>query len=426
MSDSATSTNRLIGQIGGFFQSAAIANFLRRYAKEFFGGVALRILFVMGMVELIFIAERFTAVFRDVLVNNANLWDMALVLALTSTRIFDLALAIAVLMAVYLAVIQIREDRELLVLFAAGLGPYQFIALVFAVAVAAQLTSITVSGVLDPLSRYAARVILFDAEFRALKNGVGTGEFYYFPNRVAFAPPRSMSQDSLRQNWKLFVYEQQGPNASRIITADHARMEGPDAKGWIMLKLGGFNSRTFYEPGPSAVAPSTIDASGSCAHCQPSSTDIPGISMQVHNVTQQMTIDDLLPFVPRASADEEKTIFEQVGARSEVSSPQYRETMRMLGERFARSLLCLLAPLVALATVCLTTSRTNFLALPLACMTLMALDVTSAWLIRAISPTGPFGAIAVPYALTAAFAGLLLAMIVRWQGELVRPQLGRP
>jgi hypothetical protein len=102
------------------------------------------------------------------------------------------------------------------------------------------------------------------------------------------------------------------------------------------------------------------------------------------------------------------------------------EEMRLLGERFARSLLCLLAPFIALASVCLTSRATNYFVLPLAGMALMSLNVTSEWLIRAIAPSDPLQALAAPAALTAAFVALLLVEIIREQGKLVRPQLARP
>ena len=134
----------------------------------------------------------------------------------------------------------------------------------------------------------------------------------------------------------------------------------------------------------------------------------------------------MLTFLPRGSKPEELTIFEQFEAKAGTTSLKQRQEMRLLGERFARSLLCLLAPLMALVSVCLTSRVTNYLALPLACMALMALNVMSEWLIRAIVPTNPLEALAVPTALTAIFAALLLAEVINRQSELVRPQLARP
>ncbi|MDE1940168.1 MAG: LptF/LptG family permease [Alphaproteobacteria bacterium] len=401
------------------------------YARDFCLSVALQVFAVMALVESIFLAERFPMVFRDVLKNNADLLDTAMLFVLNSTQIFDLALALAILMAVYWTTLRMRENRELLVLFAAGTGPYQIAALILAVAVTAQIGSLVVSGLVDPASRYAQREILFNAEFRALRSGINTGQFYFFPNRVAFAPAQTKVRNgytSSDQTQKLFVYEQIKTATFRVITADHARLDGPDRYGTILLKLLGFTSRTFSVAPPAAnVTPSSAEGGRKlCADCRGQRGGVSQMTVSARDVTQEMTLDELLTFLPRGSKPEELTIFEQLEAKAGTTSLKRRQEMRLLGERFARSLLCLLAPLMALVSVCLTSRITNYLALPLACMALMALNVTSEWLIRAIVPTNPLEALAVPAALTAVFAALLLAEVINRQGELVRPQLARP
>ncbi|MDE2492749.1 MAG: LptF/LptG family permease, partial [Alphaproteobacteria bacterium] len=394
-----------------------------RYAWSFFAGVALQVLIIMVLVEAIFLAERFPMVFRDVLKNNADLIDTALLFVCNSTQIFDLALALAILMAVYWTVLRMRENRELLVLFAAGTGPYQLMALTLVIAFTALIGSLAVSGVIDPASRYAQRVILFDAKFRALRGGINTGQFYYFHDRVAFAPaqsPTTRNGASPDQTQRLFVYEPVRPGRIRVITADHARLDGPDPSGMILLKLAGFTSHTFSS---TATEPAVAKT---CGGCRQQAKDTSRMTLSAPDVTQEMTLDELLTFLPRGSKAEEWTIFEQLASKKDAASPKYGEEMRLLGERFARSLLCLLAPLIALASVCLTSRATNYLVLPLACMALMSLNVTSEWLIRTIAPSSPLEALAVPAAFAAAIAALLLAEIVREQGRLVRPQLARP
>ena len=84
------------------------------------------------------------------------------------------------------------------------------------------------------------------------------------------------------------------------------------------------------------------------------------------------------------------------------------------------------APLIALASVCLTSRTTNYIVVPLACMTLMSLNVTSQWLVRAISPTTPFEALSVSAVFALVFAALLLTLTMRKQGQMIRPLLGRP
>jgi lipopolysaccharide export LptBFGC system permease protein LptF len=368
---------------------------------------------------------------RDVLKNDADLLDTSLIFACTGTQIFDLALAISVLMAVYWTTLRMRENRELLVLFMAGIGPYRLIALTLAIALAAQIGSLMVSSVIDPASRYVQRVILFDAEFRALRGGISTGQFYYFPNRVAFAPAQSAAgrdRASSGQSKNLFVYEEVKPGTFRVITADRARLDGPDSSGNLLLKLGGFTSRKFSDiqpPASTALPPAQVDATTTCTDCpkQPESVSRP--VLRASDVAKTMTIEELLPFPPRGSEAAEMTIFDLLGTKADPTSARRQEEVRLLGGRLARSFLCLLAPLIALASVCLTSRATNYLALPLACMALMSLSVMSEWLIRTIAPSDPLGAVTVPAAPTAVLMALLLAVIVRKQGELVRPQLAR-
>jgi hypothetical protein len=109
-----------------------------------------------------------------------------------------------------------------------------------------------------------------------------------------------------------------------------------------------------------------------------------------------MKADQLLAFEPRGANSDEMTIFDQFAANVRSDDPRHREDMRLLGGRLARSFLCLLAPLIALAFVCLTNRLTNYFALPLACMGLMSLNVTSEWLIRIIVPLDPWGALRTP------------------------------
>jgi lipopolysaccharide export system permease protein len=416
--------------IGKIKFRAMYGAFTHLYARGFFASVMLQVLAVMGLVEAIFLAERFPIVFRDVLKNDADLLDTSLIFACNSTQIFDLALAISVLMAVYWTTLRMRENRELLVLFTAGTGPYRLIALTLAIALAAQIGSLLVSSVVDPASRYVQRVILFDAEFRALRGGISTGQFYYFPNRVAFAPAQSAAgrdRESSGQSKNLFVYEEVEPGTFRVITADRARLDGPDSSGNIVLKLRGLTSRKFSDilpPASPSPPPAQVDAT-TCADCpeQPENGSPP--ELRASDVAKKMTIEELLPFPPRGSDAAEMTIFDLLGAKADPTSARGQEEVRLLGGRLARSFLCLLAPLIALASVCLTSRATNYLALPLACMALMSLNVTSEWLIRTIAPSDPLGAVTVSAAPAAVFMALLLAVIVRKQGELVRPQLTR-
>jgi lipopolysaccharide export LptBFGC system permease protein LptF len=383
--------------------------FTALYSRSFFKRVALMIFTVMTLFEAVFLAERFPMVFRAVFQHNAALSDAGKIFLCNSTQVFDLALAIAVLIAVYWTVLAMREDRELLVLFAGGAGPYQVLALVLAIAVGGQVLSLTVSGVLDPAARFAQREILFHAEFRALSTGINTGQFYRFPNRVAYAPAKAKKvQEGPEPTRSLFVFEDMGNGKFRVVTADHAGLKGPDSKGNVLIQLGGFSLYTF--------SPQANGGTGRVSLASISASD----------VSQPMMLDQLLKFEKRGTFVEEMSLFEQLQAGPGEDAKRHRQDMQLLGERVARSLLCLLAPLIALAAIALTTRFTNYFVLPLACMALMSLNVTSAWLIRAIVPVTPLGAFATPSLLAVVFAAVLITVIFRKQGKLAQPQLARP
>jgi len=397
--------------------------FAQLSSRSFFAGVALLVLVIMVLVEAVFLAERFPMVFRSVFENNADPFDTALLFLLNSTQVFDLALAIAVLMAVYWTALRMRENRELLVLFAGGAGPWRLILLALAVAVLAQLGSLTVSGLLDPMALYAQRAVLFNAEFRALRKGINTGQFYKFPGRVAYAPAKVRGVPGANRTRGLFVYEQLNPGKFRVITADRAHLDGPDPFGRVTLSLGGFTSHTFADP----TVPGGLQAAPPpCTDCRQESGSRSRVTLSARDVTQEMNTDQLLAFLPRGSVGEEVTLFEQFREKAAQMTERHREDMRLLGERLARSFLCLLAPLMALVSVCLTSRFTNYFALPLACMGLMSLNVASEWFIKAVAPTDPLTAFGAPALFTAVFAALLLIEIVRDQGRLARPQLARP
>jgi lipopolysaccharide export system permease protein len=390
--------------------------FLQLYAQRLFAGVAGLVFVVMLLFEAVFVAERFPMVFRAIAQNHADPRDMGFLLLCNSTQVVDLALAIAVLVGTYWTVLRMRENRELLVLVAAGTGPFQLIGLALAVAVMAMFASLYVSSVLDPAARFAEREVLFQAEFRGLRTGINTGQFYDFPGRVAFAPARQTPSGiaAANQTRGLFVYEELKDGRFRVITADHASLEGPDGQGRLLLKLGGFASQTFDPVGKT------------CKDCGGTTTGLSQMATLAGDITQTMKTEQLLSFEPRGANANEMTVFEQFAANTWSTDPRHREDMRLLGERLARSFLCLLAPLIALACVCLTNRTSNYFALPLACMGLMSLNVTSEWLIRVIVPLDPWGAFRTPALLTLAMAALLLAEIFHAQGKLAQPQLGRP
>lgn len=436
---STASHTPLIGASTGL--RATLAGFVRGdYARGFFWRVAGQAFAVIVLIEAIFLAEHFTWVFKDAVRHEADLFGISLILICTSTEIFDLALAIAILMAAYVTLLRMRENREMLVLFASGLGPWQLSSLILMVALAGQLVSTVGSGLVDPMSRYAQRAILFSSELHSLKKGVAKGEFYYFPSYVAYAmdhvvdgaPPPTVpggipviDARAPGKDRTLFVYQQIAPHASRVVTAAQARLDGPDRNGRIVLNLNDFTSHTFADahPMPSAgEAPAHTEALRSTGL---EDLKVPRINMKVRDMSQLMMVDQLLPFTDRSSNTAEQTVVEQLFVPDTHTAQARADQMRLLAERFSRSLLSFLAPLVALLGVAFTTRLTNWFALPLSCLALMSVNLGVEALINAVAPLSVAGALLPVLLLYAAVGGVVLAVMVWQHNDFVRPQLGR-
>ena len=110
-------------------------------------------------------------------------------------------------------------------------------------------------------------------------------------------------------------------------------------------------------------------------------------------MSQLMMVDQLLPFTARSSNTVEQTLFEQLFVPDTSTTDARAAQMRLLAERFSRSLLSFLAPLVALLGVALTNRLTNWFALPLSCLGLMAVNLLCEWVITNVAPLSVAGAL---------------------------------
>jgi lipopolysaccharide export LptBFGC system permease protein LptF len=293
------------------------------------------------------------------------------------------------------------------------------------------------SGIADPLSRYAQRSILFSSELRSLKKGVAKNEFYYFPSYVAYAmdhvsggapPPGGVAvidastESKPKSDRTLFVYQQIGPHTSRVVTAAQARLDGPDRSGKIVLNLNDFTSHTFADANPMA-GEGGAPVKDVLKAAEPK--DGPPISMKVRDMSQLMMVDQLLPFTARGSNTAEQTIFEQLFVPDYQTRDSRAAQMRLLAERFSRSLLSFLAPLIALLGVGLTNRLTNWFALPLSCVVLMSVNLFCEWVITTGAPVSVAGALLPVLLLYGAVAVIVFNLVVWRHNDVVRPQLGR-
>ena len=194
-----------------------------------------------------------------------------------------------------------------------------------------------------------------------------------------------------------------------------------------MLNLNDFTSHTFADDNPMTTANGAAPRTDllKCPNCLDELKNVPRINMKVRDMSQMMMVDQLLPFGSRGSVAVEQTLFEQLFVPDHSTAQARAVQMRLLAERFSRSLLAFLAPLVALLGVALTTRLTNWFALPLSCLALMSVNLTGQWLITKIVPQSVAGAMLPVLLLYAAVAWLVLTLTAWGHNGFVRPKLGR-
>jgi lipopolysaccharide export system permease protein len=393
-----------------------VASPLRALGKLFFRGIAkemvMQILVILALIEGVFLAERFSAVFDLGVESHASVGEISLMLLSASPEILDLALAIAVLIGVYRVLLRAREDRELVVMASAGLEIRSIVGMLLRISLVSCLISLLISGVVAPVAQYGQRVIVFNAEYRALRYGAIAGQFYFFPGHVVFAGP----EREHAQPRRLFIREQSA-GLDRIITANRATLEGPNAQGKVSLGLRDFLSYDFNND-PSAARREI------CPSCPPLPSAFPPMTVRAPNLSVQFDREQLIHFDPRGTDTKEWTLFELLGLTT-TSRSEKPADVASLGERFARSLLCLLAPLFGFAAFTFTNRATRMLALPAACAALLLLDLGAILLIAELAPFGKVILLAALSTLAFCIALVLVLQMERSHCRVLRPALAR-
>lgn len=129
----------------------------------------------LGLVLVVFLAERLTTLVEMLIQRHAPLSDLPLVLALTAPEIFITAMPLALLIGVYRALIEARDGGEIVVMAGAGVGPWRLLSPLLGFGALALVVVIVVAGWVDPLARAARDRLYLDAARRMVLESVGNG-----------------------------------------------------------------------------------------------------------------------------------------------------------------------------------------------------------------------------------------------------------
>ncbi len=124
----------------------------------------LRLLLLLLLIEAIFLAESFTTLMEHALRLGGSARDVFTLLGFKAPEIFDLALALSLLIATYFATQDARNRGELVILATAGVHWARVITVVLLLGVVGGLLSFANAGLVVPMAKYAERLTL--AELR--------------------------------------------------------------------------------------------------------------------------------------------------------------------------------------------------------------------------------------------------------------------
>lgn len=396
----------------------------RTFTLYYCGRLVLELTLILVFVEGIFLAEKFVGTFETAIGAGAQLSTVFFLQMMTAPEIFDLAMPLALLIAFYRVTLRLREERELIVLASAGIGTPYLLRLMVVVAAIGSAATLIVSGFVDPLSRYAQREALFEAEHAALHGGISAGKFYHLDNYVVFA--RALDTD--RGVRHLFLFDPVNPEHDRIITAQSSQLLGPAHDGTYDLLLRDFTAN-YFEKGAldlHNVARLPIEAAGRSDSLLAASRETRASQrVEADAYSQAISFAGLLRLAPRTEHREEWTLFELLGL---VPSPDgaLLNDFASATDKIVRVLLCLLAPFLAILALGLTGTYSQMIALPSACAGLMSVDLaTSAmvFVLAGLGPSGALAALALSIILIAAMAAAALALTS--QVSIFQPKLER-
>jgi lipopolysaccharide export LptBFGC system permease protein LptF len=284
------------------------------------------------------------------------------------------------------------------------------------------VSSLLISGVVAPYSKFSFRHDVDEVRYEALRAGSKPGQFLHFPNYTIYVFPSDKGQ----MKRPVFVKQIIDDKTYRIVNSGQTDLiDGPRA-GHMTIRM--FDVTINNLPNQNehwrARRPERFADAGNflCSGCDNGMQSLRTVSLM-----KELDLGDLVHFEPRGATLEEWTTPELLGwtaapGNHDVSPDVVLEALH----RLARALLCFLAPFLAWLILTLTTRRSLAFALPVACAVLMCADIMFSQLISVAAQNGG-GAVATIALVMAAMGlfALLVRQIIARQQLIVFPALAR-
>ncbi len=385
------------------------------YAGRLFVQTVLQAMLLAALVEAIFLSERSISILRMVIDEPIGLANAVPLLAWTSPEIY-LALPLVVLIGVYQVILRCRERLEFIALSSGGQSTLALVGSTVAVALVGFACSLLVSGAVYPYAQYAFRVDGDYVRYQALRAGGPSGRFVQVPGYTVYTFPSGPDQTKR----PIFV-KQDGDNTYRIIDADRAELVGGPRPGWITVRLIG----TVVNEFGSLDRPPAAGGGGAPVACNGCEAGVS--SLRTQNLSRPLDLKNVVHIDSRGKTLDEWMTPELLGWTAPPGGHVMDRDAAAAAavRRFARALLCFLAPFAAWVTLAFTTRRSLIFALPAACVTLMVGDIAFSQSISLLGVDSVAMPILALSALSLAAAGVAVWRILARQHFIVFPALAR-
>lgn len=390
------------------------------YAGRLFGRTILEICLLVILIEGIYLSERSISILKMIIDQPIGLANFIPLLAWTAPEV-QLALPLAVLIAVYRVILRRRERLEFIALASGGQSTISLIRSTTAVALSALLFSSLVSGFVYPYAKFAFRHDDENIRYLALRAGSSPGQFLHFPNYTIYVFPSEKAQAKR----PVFIKQVADNGMYRIVNADRAELIPGPRPGSMIIRMTDVTVNNFPNQHEPWVASEPERLAGAnhlfCNDCGDGVRSLRTVALM-----RELDLKDLVHFEPRGVTFEEWTTPELLGWTAAPGQRQAKPGATIEAtRRFARSLLCFLAPFLAWLTLTFTTRGSQVYALPATCIALMCADIGFSQAISTFAPRGAGLVAAVLVAVTAAIVALCLRNIIARQHFAVFPALAR-
>ena len=304
---------------------------------------------IMALVEAIYTAEEFTTLMEFIVANGGSVTDTLILAALRTPEVVDFALPIAILISLYYAITNARENNELLVCAAAGVSWTRIPRFAVLVGIIGFAISLIFAGLITPAANYAFRItssllegkyVIQEVTATGVRNTIRTFEDHTF-----IATP---SDDPKASRGNLFILQEDTGDGWRVSQAEDWSVVGPRDDGSHALRLLRYRDYIGRTPAQQAAYDAETEAVQST---------LESAKWNVQNISFVVRLEELVKPVDRHARPHEVLLAPWFqGARADFIT-NWHAFDRRIGEATGRALGCVFAALLAVAAAAWSGSR---------------------------------------------------------------------